>query len=158
MNYYRLLKLLYLADRASLKEGARPIIGGRLVAMERGPLHSACFELIKGTDAESGWWSKYFRTDHWDLEMIEDPGNGDLSKREVDLLNRIRLEYEADDDFEVGKKSHVFPEFINNDPGPGKSKTIPFDELLAAVGRSPDAPAILDDANCKAVFDSVFGN
>lgn len=83
MNYYRLLKLLYMADRASLQESGRPIIGGRLVAMERGPLHSACYDLIKGADSEAGWWAKYFRTDRWELEMIDDPGNDDLSKREI---------------------------------------------------------------------------
>ncbi len=35
MNYMRLLKLLYIADRESLQETGRPITGGAITARER---------------------------------------------------------------------------------------------------------------------------
>jgi uncharacterized phage-associated protein len=157
MNYYRLLKLLYIADRQSIEETGRPIIGGRLIAMDRGPLHSAGFDLVQGKDSEIAWWSQFFRTERYDLEMVQDPGNGDLSAREIDVLNRVRNQHEMDDDFEVGKQTHTFPEFIKNQAPPEKSKTIPFTDLLEAVGRGQDAELIMKDAAEMALFDRVFG-
>lgn len=157
MNYYRLLKLLYIADRESVRQAGRPIIGGRLIAMERGPLHSTGFDLMKGKDIQTPWWSKFFRVRNYDVEMMEDPGNGDLSRKEIDLLNRVHADFETDDDWEVGRKTHEFPEFKKNEPPRGKSQTIAFEDLLEGVGRAGDAERIKRDAETKSVFDSVFG-
>jgi hypothetical protein len=158
MNYYRLLKLLYIADRESLKETGRPIIGGRLVAMKRGPLHSAIYDLINGSDSEIAYWSEFFRTDPHEHELVlcRDPGNDNLCKLEIDLLNRVRDAHDTEDDFEVGERTHEFQEFIKNHPDPGSSKTIPFEDLLAAV-RPNDAEAIIRDAETKELFDKTFG-
>jgi uncharacterized phage-associated protein len=38
MNYMRLLKLLYIAERETLGRTGRPIVGGPVTAMERGPV------------------------------------------------------------------------------------------------------------------------
>jgi uncharacterized phage-associated protein len=48
MSYLRMLKLLYIADRETLKETGRPITGDRIVAMEHGPVLSSVYDLIKG--------------------------------------------------------------------------------------------------------------
>lgn len=157
MNYYRLLKLLYIADRLSVRQSGRPIIGGRLIAMERGPLHSAALDLVKGKGTDIAEWASYFRTDRYDLEMVDDPGNSELSSREIDLLNAVRQQHEAEDDFEVGKKTHDFQEFLDHQPAAGRVNTIPFLDLLKAVGREDDAALILKDAKDKALFDRVFG-
>ena len=157
MNYYRLLKLLYIADRESIRATGRPIIGGRTIAMDRGPLHSAGFDLTQGKDVEIATWSRFFSIDKFDLEMISDPGNGELSRREIDVLNRVRIEHENQDDWAVGDSTHEYEEFKKNEPAKGKSKTIPFEDILAAVGRSDDMDTILKAAKEKAVFDRVFG-
>jgi uncharacterized phage-associated protein len=47
MSYLRMLKLLYLADRESLKETGRSIASDRVVAMEHGPVLSSVYELIE---------------------------------------------------------------------------------------------------------------
>src|SRR5271155_4089348 len=47
MNYMRLLKLLYMADRESLRETGRPITGGPVTAMERGPVLEEVYDLIR---------------------------------------------------------------------------------------------------------------
>jgi hypothetical protein len=157
MNYYRLLKLLYIADRESVRLFGRPIVGGRLVAMDRGPLHSAGFDLMTGKDPTITGWSQYFTTQRFEVEMIHDPGNDALSKREIDLLNNVRAEHESHDDWDVGLLTHEFTEFKKNRAPQGKSRTIPFEDLLVAVGRATDMPAILADARHKATFDRVFG-
>lgn len=157
MNYYRLLKLLYIADRESVRQFGRPIVGGRLVAMDRGPLHSAGFDLMTGKDPAISEWSQFFATQRFEIAMIRDPGNDTLSKREIELLNRVRDEHEAHDDWDVGELTHEFEEFKKNLAPRGKSKTIPFEDVLEAVGRAADKPAILKDAENKALFDRVFG-
>jgi hypothetical protein len=157
MNYYRLLKLLYIADRESVRATGRPIIGGRTIAMDRGPLHSAGFDLMQGRHTEIAWWSQFFATNKFELEMLDDPGNGDLSRREIDLLNRVRCEHELDDDWKVGEQTHDYEEFRKNQPTKGSSNTIPFRDILMAVGRDDDVEAIEKAAKEKAVFDQVFG-
>lgn len=157
MNYYRLLKLLYIADRRSIERIGRPISGGRYVAMDRGPLQSPMLDLINGKDISSPDWMSLFRKDHYDVEMINDPGNGDLSSFEIDLLNGIVAEFEDLDDYEVGEQTHTFAEFVQNRPRKGSSKTISAEDVIRAVGRDSDCEAILRDARERAVFDRVFG-
>jgi uncharacterized phage-associated protein len=53
MNYMRLLKLLYIADRESLPRTGRPIVGGPVIAMERGPVLEEVFDLIRGTSPDA---------------------------------------------------------------------------------------------------------
>src|SRR5436190_24334529 len=48
MNYMRVLKLLYIADRECLRRYGRVITGDRAVATKRGPVLSVSLDLIKG--------------------------------------------------------------------------------------------------------------
>src|SRR5437879_4780475 len=74
MNYMRLLKLLYLADRESLKDRGRPICGSPAFAMERGPVLGTVLDLIKGLDPDSDRWAEFIRKDHYDVELEKSPG------------------------------------------------------------------------------------
>src|SRR5438445_7794460 len=60
VSYYRLLKLLYIADRESLKETGRPIVGGNSVAMDKGPLNSPVYKLIRCEHPDSSHWQQFF--------------------------------------------------------------------------------------------------
>jgi len=48
MNYLKLMKLLYLADRESMRRNGRPISGDRYVSMDHGPVLSQTLNLING--------------------------------------------------------------------------------------------------------------
>ena len=61
MNSMRLLKLLYIADRESLRETGRPITGGPVIAMERGPVLKEVYDLILGQHREMPLWAQFFR-------------------------------------------------------------------------------------------------
>ena len=159
MNYYRLLKLFYIADRISVEQTGRPIVGGRTVAMDRGPLHSIMYDLIKGEDQESHRWSKQFITDRYDVQMIHDPGVSELTKYEIGLINEISRRFQDDDEWSVGHFTHSFKEFIRHKPDgvTKKVEDIPFDEIVSEV-RPGDIDAIeYRDAKEIAVFDRVFG-
>ena len=58
MNYMRLLKMLYIANRQSLKTRDVPICGDKAYAMKRGPVLSATLDLINGSDPSSPQWSQ----------------------------------------------------------------------------------------------------
>src|SRR5258708_4715070 len=76
MNSMRLLKLLYIADRETLRETGRPITGGAVVAMERGPVLEEVYELIRGQHREMPLWSSFFSTNRYDLELLQEPDVG----------------------------------------------------------------------------------
>src|SRR5438477_7194490 len=82
MSYLRMLKLLYIADRESLKETGRPITGDHVVAMAHGPVLSGVFDLIKGAHSEWKIWADHFQKNGYRIEVTTDPGVGKLSKYE----------------------------------------------------------------------------
>lgn len=155
MSRKRLLALLYIADRESLKETGRPIIGGRLVAMDYGPIHSEVYDLIKGGRVEQVEWSRHFRNDSYCVRLHDDLGVSALSRYEVAILNRVSEQRLGFDDWDVANESHEFKEYQQNHHQ-RTSTTIPLEDLIDAVGLSKKKEAILRDAKEKAFFDKMF--
>jgi len=155
MSYLRMLKLLYIADRESLKETGRPITGDRVVAMKHGPVLSGVYDLVKGEHTAWQGWSKFFRKNGYRIEMMQDPGNGKLAKYEIGKLRAIAERYAADNEWDMVEIVHEFEEWKKNDPGIA-SKPIPLEHILEAVGRSADKDAIAQDARDQEAFDRLF--
>src|SRR5437016_5932606 len=99
MNYMRLLKLLYIADRETLRETGRPIAGGPVVAMERGPVLEEVYELIRGKHCNMPLWDAYLQKDHFHLVLTKDPDVGQLSKYEIEKLQEIAERHANDDEW-----------------------------------------------------------
>jgi len=156
MGRLRLLKLLYMADRESLKETGRPLVGSRVVAMKHGPLHSEVLDLIHGQHLAQAEWSKFIRNDGYQVELTQDPGRSTLSRYEIEKLTELSTRFAHREDWDVADVTHEFPEYRKNCEE-GTSKTIPFRDILEAVGRAGDAESILQDAKDKTTFDDVFG-
>ena len=146
-NYMRVLKLLYLADREALKTIDRPILADHFVAMERGPVLSNVYNLIKGEHGDLPAWSSYSQRDRYDIKLIEDPGVDALSSKEVELLQQVAMDHVDDDEWALVAFTHTLPEWIKNDPGGAAVKPIPLRDILEATGRSADADQI--EANIK---------
>src|ERR1051325_2348370 len=83
MGRMRLLKLLYLANRQSLKETGDPIVDDDNFAMKDGPVLSHTYDLIKDSerDAEAqAAWNDHFKVvDRILIQMLSDPGTDHLS-------------------------------------------------------------------------------
>lgn len=156
MSYLRLLKLMYIADRESIGETGQPITGDRVVAMEYGPVLSGVYSLIKKGDT-TGWpvWSEYIRTRGYRIEQIKKIGNEKLSRYEIGKLRELTERYEDKTEWELVKITHEFPEWKQNDPGKS-SKPIPLTHILAALGRSADESAIVQEAFDQQAFDRLF--
>ena len=155
MSRKRLLALLYLADRAAIKETGRPIIGGHPVAMDHGPIHSEVYDLIKGGTSFEQEWSEHFQNSGYKLELTHDPGILSLSRYEIGKLNELSETYANKDEWEVANVTHDLPEYEKNYVV-GTSKKIPLEDIIEHVGRGADKEAILKDAQEKALFDSIF--
>jgi uncharacterized phage-associated protein len=145
MNYMRLLKLLYVADRESLSETGRPITGGPVLAMPRGPLLEEVYRLIRGQHVEMPNWDRFLRKERYELEMIEDPDVGALSKYEIKKLQEVAAKHANHDEWEMVGITHKLPEWIKNDPGTS-SRAIPLRDILEAIGKADEADEIIEEA------------
>lgn len=155
----RLLKLLYIADRLSLKEtGCQILLGSRIVAMKHGPLHSRVLDLLNGDHPAAPIWSKYFRTAGRWVVLAHEPPVGKLSRYEVELLNRVVDERQHLGDWDVADETHGFAEWrtIYPDPNENTSRPIPIDLLIDSVGRNADKESILQDMKDSQAFDRFF--
>lgn len=139
-NYMRVLKLLYFADRESIKETGSPITGDKFVAMPHGPTLSRLCNLVKQEAPGVIEWDEFIEKDGYNIRLIKDPGNGKLCRYEVELLRKIWEENRELGEWEVAQKSEELPEWIQNNPG-DSSKWIPLIDMLKALG----CPELLKD-------------
>src|SRR3954462_12251098 len=80
MGKLRLLKFLYIADRALLAKTARPLTGDTGYAMKHRPVLSRVYYLGKGNGPAAAEWEKAFRSEGYLVKLIHDPGRGKLSR------------------------------------------------------------------------------
>lgn len=158
MPYLQLLKLLYIADRESFRETKRPVLGGRRVAMKKGPLHSEVYDLIKGQGENPALWFQYLRLDEYDIELAHDPGDSELSDYEVDLLSRTAKGYGALTNWQLVELTHAFPEWEKNyrDHEANTSRTIHISDILDAVGLQDEKIAILAEIHSELQENRAF--
>jgi uncharacterized phage-associated protein len=157
MDRLRLLKLLYIADRESLRERGTPIVGGLMVAMDHGPLHSEIYDLIKGSHAKEAEWSEYIESEGSTVTLRNDPGRLDLSPYEIDKLNQIAERYQDVDTWALSTLTHDFEEWAACVQR-GTSKPIPAEKLLGALGFDSDEIAgIVGEANAHARLVRMLG-
>ena len=159
-NFMALLKMLYIADRESLKETGFPITGDTYVAMKHGPVLSRSYDLMKMAapvedDAEERLWVEHFGREGNDLYVLDDPGVSDLSAYEMQKLLDVCRRYGKMDRFALADMTHGFEEWKRNDPG---ESCAPIDlrDLLEAVDRGDDIEAILQSAREDRYFSSLF--
>ena len=95
MDRMRLLKLLYIVDRELLAESGRTLTGDRAVAMKNGPVLSRIYDLIKGTELSPADWGRYLRSAGYKVVLLEDPGQGEMTKREIAKLHDVTERYRS---------------------------------------------------------------
>jgi uncharacterized phage-associated protein len=157
MAYLRLLKLLYIADREWLAETGESITGDRACAMKYGPVLSNIDDLIKGNGSKAGVWDDHIHTEGYAIELVADPGRGELSKGIVNKLTEVTERYRQIDDWELSERTHEFQEWSKHYSPEGGSTPIPWQDILEAQGKTAMIPAVERDEAARQVFDVVFG-
>lgn len=156
MEYVRLLKLLYIADREMMAQAGAPITGDRAVAMDHGPVLSHVYDLIKGKAARAGEWAHSIRTTHHWVALQHPTGRGKLNKDEVEKLQEVTERYQDDSEWEICDKTHQFPEWRRNFV-PNTSTPIPWEEALEAQGKADMIEAVERHDKLERYLDTVFG-
>jgi uncharacterized phage-associated protein len=158
-NYMRLLKLLYIAERTSLEERLAPICGDTPFAMERGPVMTKVLDLIKGNDPLASDWERFIERDGYEVKLIADPSNLDLSRAEINILDRVWQQFRELDEWELVDWCHEnLPEYDKNWNSRGEKKQvrIPVSDVLSAVNRPGDEAALAAMATEQAYFAKLF--
>ncbi len=57
--------------------------------MKNGPVLSRVYDLIKGIVVPPEDWGRYLRSEGYKVVLIEDPGRGELTKREIEKLHDL---------------------------------------------------------------------
>jgi uncharacterized phage-associated protein len=154
----RLLALLYIANRECLKKSARPLIGGKVVAMQHGPVHADLYDLTKAKEGAEGVaeWSQHFHSEGYSVVLDKDPGVNALSRFEVRILNQTIEKYEEVDDFDVARVTHNFSEYGTTYKKKGKKRTISLEKIVHAVSPPAMVTSILRDLRQKQEIDELF--
>ncbi|MCE9636021.1 MAG: SocA family protein [Planctomycetes bacterium] len=141
---FHVLKLLYLAEREALARYDRPICGGWYVSMPNGPVMSDVYSCMKGEATAP-------QQRAWDERITALSGGYHLQRRESQLPTRRLSRADAGVLDEIvrlhGAKTYAqlwsfvhdaehVPEY-QAPSGTRKANAIPFDRLLAALGREP---------------------
>jgi len=139
MNYMKLMKLLYLADRGALLNWGRPITGDPYFSMKLGPILSAVHDLVTEVpcpDEERFWTAHISPPSNYEVELRADPGNDELSRAEEKLIDEVFPAYGNYDPFDLVELLHkTLPEWKEI-----KSGRVPLDyrEILRVGELSPE--------------------
>ncbi len=146
MTRMRLLKLLYLANRESIKDTGYPIVDDKFVAMDWGVVMSNTYDCITGRGEIAVQWSLYFATEMDKYVIMEhDPGVDNLSDYAVELLQTVAKRYETVSTAKLSALMHDLDEYKQNWKGGHSSYLVPDIDILRAVGRANDAPTLLNE-------------
>ena len=87
-----LLKKLYYADRIALIRWGSPITGDKLASLEKGPVVSGIYDLLKGNGTQKNLvkWDDAIQRAHLTISVRKSPDQGLLSEREKQVLEESR--------------------------------------------------------------------
>lgn len=116
MNYMKLIKLLYLADREALALWERPITGDSYVSMARGPVLSNVLDKINSgkTPHVESYWHKHISSPvSYSVSLLkQEPEFDELSKRERELITKLFKKYDKFDQWQMVEICHkMLPEW-----------------------------------------------
>jgi Protein of unknown function (DUF4065) len=140
MNYMVLIKLLYLLDRRSLLKWDRPSIFDDYFSMFDGPIVSQVHDLITEMPwpQELNLWIKFISApSNYEVTLIGDPGNSQLSEAEEELIDELFAEYGREEPFDLVDRLHKeLPEWTPVERGERARITVA--DILRAGKKSPE--------------------
>jgi hypothetical protein len=166
LSRLRILKLLYIADRESIAETLRPITGDDVVAMDHGPVLSKTYRLIRGEVEKDGSirndgpiWDKYIFRDGTRYHTLAcDPGEDLLCEYEIKKLNAVSATRHGMTDYAIADETHLFPEWVKNQPPEGGREPITLHDLLAALDMLEVEASLLEAQKDDEEMASLLSN
>ena len=155
MEYKKLIKLLYLADKKMLQRCGEPIVFDTWYSMATGPVLGQTYDLIQaGTEPNDDLWTNHIRTVGHDVVLQSDPGSDRLSRIENSIIDEVFAEYGSTDRWDLAKLTQAFPEWCN----PGTLRIpIHYQEVLEQTALTQDEIRdILDNIASQDVLLSAL--
>lgn len=157
MSHLKLIKLLYLIDRAAFIRFGRPITFDSFCSMPHGPVLSFTLDRINEPEVyQGGYWDRHIapKQNH-EVALRGDVPNDQLSPAEEQLIDDVFAEYGRMSRWELRDFTHTLPEW--EDPQ-GSSRPIDPADILRHAGYSEDdICAIASELDEVAIADAVFG-
>jgi uncharacterized phage-associated protein len=150
MEILKLMKLMYLAERASYQQFGEPMIGDKLVSMDNGPALSITLNHMNrfAPSEPDGWESWVSDRNNYVLALakqVRDPKEDllQLSDAELGILESVWKEYGKYGSFQLADLTHeICPEW--EDPH-GSSLPITQSRLLRSVGFDAQTAKALEE-------------
>jgi len=142
INYTKLIKELYLADKECLFKHGYLITDNDFVCMKMGPVLEDLYRLIRGqysVEAAQVQWNSYFYTSSFDLLKAVDNRLPEdrLTANEIHVLDEVDERCHHMDYIELTRLVHnpaVCPETVLTD----SSINLPVESIMAKAGISPE--------------------
>lgn len=138
IDVLKVIKLVYLADRESMKRFGFPILDEPRVSMPHGPVNSVTYSHIQGEhDLDACGWSRYLRdrANHQVSVRTEALGDWDeLSDADIECIDTVWRQFGQMNKWQIRDWTHSkenIPEW--EDPN-GSSSPIPVERILLALG------------------------
>jgi uncharacterized phage-associated protein len=89
-DMFVLIKKLYYADRVALINWGKSITGDSFASMDKGPMVSTIYDLLKGKGSEQNlieWNDVIYRRKNFKIVLRKEADKGVLSEREIETLD-----------------------------------------------------------------------
>lgn len=137
MNLLKLMKELYLIDRASIDERDTSISGDVFFSMPHGPVLSQTLNMLY--DLDNNNWGYYLEAVkvpyHPDIQIKKNIKFDRLSIKDKSYIKSISDEFKNFTPLELEDYTHKLPEWI--DPK-GSSRKIRYSDVMYALGKSEE--------------------
>jgi len=141
MAHLKLMKLLYLADRESMRLFAWPISGDRMVAMPHGPVLSMILDYMDGNieSLKGGWASLISAKENNEVSLRSEVSLADfdeLSESDIEVLDSVWQRFGKWSRWRLRDYTHEnCPEWTDPD---GSSNPIGYKDVFIALGKTDE--------------------
>lgn len=163
MSHLKLIKLLYLADRAAMNSYGAPISGDSYYSLRNGPILSRTLNLMAGViESEPQGWETWIsdKAEH-QVSLRQDFNFGDLdylSPADIDILDNVWQEFGAMNRWQLVEYTHSSNCAEWENPNGSSAVITPF-KIFSALGRSKEEAAILaSDIEAEKSVDRLFAS
>jgi hypothetical protein len=155
MDYLRLSKLIYLADRESIRLRGIPIVGGRYYSMRQGPVIGEVMHFVGARNAPG--WSKTISPRYGnEIRLEKAPEFGALSQTELEILDETLRRHSSRTTDELVDWCHKHCAEYEHVTGRGR-KAIRVESILKAVGKNAaKIRALVQEAESLAELDHLL--
>ena len=157
MSCVKLVKLLYLADREALIRLGRPITTDCYVSTDNGPVVSRIYDLIRNEPAPNSVriWARFISDpEDYEVSLLGDPGEGELSRAEEHLLDEVFEQHGQDSRWAIVDYTYGLPEWTCPDGG---ALPIEYTDILRAAHKTEaEISAIDEDLQSLALTERIL--